>query len=199
MASLHRIRQAAKERLETLARPLARALLRWSVTPNTITLIALALSLASAGLILAQRPAIAGVVLLAAGALDLLDGALARLGHQESRMGAFLDSTLDRVAEGAVFAALAAVFAGAGLAFETGLTVLALLAATLVSYTRARAEGLGTACEVGLATRGERVVLLVAGLVSGLIAEALAIVLAVSAITVVQRMKAAARQLAAKP
>ncbi|SDG44907.1 CDP-diacylglycerol--glycerol-3-phosphate 3-phosphatidyltransferase [Limimonas halophila] len=197
--TLHRLRQATKSRLEAVARPLARLLLRWSVTPNTITLVALALSLASAGLILAEQPLAAGVVLFVGGALDLLDGTLARLGHQESRMGAFLDSTLDRVAEGVVYAALAAVFAGAGLALEAGLTVLALLAATLVSYTRARAEGLGAACEVGLATRGERVLLLIAGLVSGLIAEALAIILAVSAITVGQRIHATARHLAANP
>jgi len=98
-----------------------------------------------------------------------------------------------------VFAALAAVFAGAGLALEAGLTALALLASLLVSYTRARAEGLGVPCEEGLATRGERIILLVAGLVSGLIAEALALILAVSAITVVQRIRATARDLAAKP
>jgi len=196
---LHRVRQAAKSRLEAVARPLARLLLRHSITPNTLTLVALALSLLSAGLILVEQPVAAGLALLAGGALDLLDGTLARVGHQESRLGAFLDSTLDRVAEGAVFAALAAVFAGAGLALEAGLTVLALLASLLVSYTRARAEGLGAACEVGLATRGERIILLVAGLVSGLIAEALAILLAVSAITVVQRMWATARHLAARP
>lgn len=195
---IERLRAKSKAWLETLARPIARFLLAYNVTPNVVTLVALGLSCVSAVLILIERPVAAGLVFLAAGCLDLLDGTLARLGHLETRVGAFLDSTLDRVSEGVVFAALAAVFARHGLPHEAALTVLALLAGLLVSYARAKAEAMGAECSVGLATRGERVILLVFGLLTGLLAEALAVILVLSAITVVQRVRKTSRDLAAR-
>ncbi|RDD60526.1 CDP-alcohol phosphatidyltransferase family protein [Ferruginivarius sediminum] len=195
---IERTRAAGKAWLEAAARPLARILLRLNVSPNVVTLLALALSIVAAWLIVAGQPVAGALVFLAAGALDLLDGTLARLGRLDSRVGAFLDSTLDRVSEGVVFTALAAVFASNSQPVETALTMLALLASVLVSYARARAEALGAACAVGLATRGERVVLLVLGLVTGLVVEALALILVLSAITVVQRIRHTARELAAR-
>lgn len=196
--AVERLRAAGKARLEAMARPTARVLLRLHVTPNVVTLLALLLSAAAAWLIVTGWPAAGGVVFLAAGALDLLDGTLARLGRLDSRIGAFLDSTLDRISEGLVFTALAAVFARNGQPLETALTMLALLAALLVSYARARAEALGASCTVGLATRGERVVLLFLGLVTGFIVEALALVLVLSAVTVVQRIRHTSRELASR-
>lgn len=195
---IERLRAQSKARLEAMAQPVARFLLAYRVTPNVVTLLALVLSCVSAGLILAELPVAAGIVFLIAGSLDLLDGTLARLGHLESRVGAFLDSTLDRISEGVVFAALAAVFARHGQPLEAALTVLALLAGLLVSYARARAEALGTTCSVGLATRGERVVLLVLGLLTGLITVALALILLLSTVTVVQRIHRTSRNLAAR-
>lgn len=195
---IERARAASKAWLENLARPLARVLLRLHVTPNVITLIALALSLVAAWLIVTGLPAAGGLVFLVAGALDMLDGTLARLGRMDSRVGAFLDSTLDRVSEGVVFTALAIVFAQHGRPVETAVTMLALLAGLLVSYARARAEALGATCTVGLATRGERVILLVLGLLTGLVVEALAAILVLSAITVVQRIRHTARELATR-
>lgn len=191
------LREACKQRLETVTQPLAAVLLRHNVTPNAVTWMALVLSAVSALLVLYEHPVFAGLLFLVASACDLLDGTVARLGHLESRLGAFLDSTLDRVSEGLLLAAMAAVFARQEMGLAAALCVLVLLTAMLVSYARARAEALGTDCAVGLATRAERVVLLVLGLVSGFLVEALAVLLVLSTITVIQRIHHTFRQLAA--
>lgn len=193
------MRDACKKRLEDFTKPLAALLLRHGVTPNAVTWMALVLSAVSAVLVLYEATVAAGLLFLLASACDLLDGTLARLGHLESRLGAFLDSTLDRVSEGLLLAAMAAVFARQGLGFAAALCVLVLLTGMLVSYARARAESLGTSCTVGIATRAERVILLVLGLVSGFLVEALALLLVLSAFTVVQRLRHTFHKLAANP
>ena len=137
----------------------------------------------------------AGVFYLAAGTLDLLDGVLARAGGKPTRFGAFLDSTLDRASEGVVFAAIGYRFAAEGSALDAGVVVLALLGSVLVSYVRARAEGLGARCRAGIATRAERVLLVALGLLFGLLAEAVYLVAFLTAVTVVQRIACARREL----
>ncbi len=196
---IEHLRAACKQRLEALTKPLAALLLRHNVTPNAVTWLALVLAALSAVLVLYERPVLGGLLFLVASAFDLLDGAVARLGQLESRLGAFLDSTLDRVSEGLLLAAMAAVFARQEMGLAAALCVLVLLTAMLVSYARARAEALGTDCTVGIATRAERVILLVFGLVSGFLVEALALLLVLSTITVVQRLRHTFRQLAASP
>ena len=97
--------------------------------------------------------------------MDTLDGRYSRMSGKGTLFGAFLDSTLDRIEEGIVLAAVAGYFAANGHDFAAAMCVVAVLGSLMVSYTRARAEALGVECKVGLATRPVRVVLLSIGLV----------------------------------
>jgi CDP-diacylglycerol---glycerol-3-phosphate 3-phosphatidyltransferase len=175
--------------------PLA-SLLHWCrITPNQVSLGGILLNLVSAALILDDQLALAGIVYLLAGSLDLLDGMLARLAKMSSRFGAFLDSTADRISEGVVFAAIAYYFARHGLPVDAALTVLALLGSLLVSYTRARAEGLGLECKVGIVTRAERVVLIAVGLLLGLLPVAIYLLVFLTGFSATQRIVHTLRQL----
>jgi len=175
--------------------PLA-SLLHWCrVTPNQVSLGGIVLNLVSAVLILDGQLVLAGIVYLLAGSLDLLDGVLARLAQLSSRFGAFLDSTADRISEGVVFAAIAYHFARHGLPIDAALTVLALLGSLLVSYTRARAEGLGLECKVGIVTRAERVVLIALGLLLGLLPAAIYLLVVLTGFSATQRIVHTLRQL----
>jgi CDP-diacylglycerol---glycerol-3-phosphate 3-phosphatidyltransferase len=175
--------------------PLASLLLWCRVTPNQVSLGGILLNLVSAVLILRGQLALAGIVYLLAGSLDLLDGMLARLAKMSSRFGAFLDSTADRISEGVVFAAIAYHFARHGLPVDAAMTVLALLGSLLVSYTRARAEGLGLECKVGIVTRAERVVLIALGLLFGLLPVAIYLLVFLTAFSATQRIVHTLRQL----
>ncbi len=99
--------------------------------------------------------------------MDTLDGRYSRMSGKGTMFGAFLDSTLDRIEEGVVIAAVAWYFADAGDAVAAAACVVTVLGSLMVSYTRARAEALGVECKVGIATRPVRVVLLSIGLVFG--------------------------------
>ena len=190
-----RIHKSIDRRLE----PVVRVLARLRVRPNQITVAGTLICLTGAGFVLADRLVLGGAVWLAGSALDLIDGALARYQDKVTAAGAFLDSTFDRITEGALFVAIAYHFAQGGDALAAALTVVALLGALLVSYTRARAEALGANCKVGIVTRAERVLLLGLGLCFGLIEPAIYLLVALSAITVTQRVHHSLRELAAKP
>ncbi|MGH6944367.1 MAG: CDP-alcohol phosphatidyltransferase family protein, partial [Geminicoccaceae bacterium] len=161
------VREYLRTSLDRAVHPFACALLWCRVTPNQVSLMGILLNLVTAALIVRGQLVSAGLMYLLAGSLDLLDGVLARMAKMASRFGAFLDSTADRISEGVVFAAIAYHFANNGQSIDAALTVLALLGSLLVSYTRARAEGLGLQCKVGIVTRGERVVLVALGLMFG--------------------------------
>jgi CDP-diacylglycerol--glycerol-3-phosphate 3-phosphatidyltransferase len=142
---------------------------RTRVTPNALTIVGLLLNLLTA-LILAQGWLLAGgLALLFAGLFDMLDGALARVKGAGSTFGAFFDSTLDRLAEAAVGLGLAWHFMNAGSAGHLPLllTYLTIVGSLMISYARARAEGLGLECKVGLVARPERVLILALGLLAG--------------------------------
>ncbi len=190
-----RIHRSIDRRLD----PVTRVLARLGVRPNQITVAGTLICLAGAGLVLADRLVLGGAVWLVGSALDLVDGALARHQDKVTAGGAFLDSTLDRITEGALFAAIAYHFAQGGDALAAALTAVALLGALLVSYTRARAEALGANCKVGIVTRAERVVLLGLGLCFGLIEPAVYLLAGLSAVSVAQRVHHSLRELAAKP
>jgi CDP-diacylglycerol---glycerol-3-phosphate 3-phosphatidyltransferase len=145
--------------------PLARVLAAWGVTANSLTIAGAILNGAVAAVIAVGGFPLAGVLLLAVNALDLLDGAVARASGRAGPFGAFLDSTLDRYAEAVVFIGLVAWFASQANLRGEILTVVALVGSLMVSYTRARAEGLGLHGEVGLLARPGRLILLAAGLV----------------------------------
>jgi CDP-diacylglycerol--glycerol-3-phosphate 3-phosphatidyltransferase len=144
------------------------ALGRVPLTPNQVTVVGLLLTFAAAILVAFGELRWAGVVLIVAGTCDILDGALARSTHTSYPYGAFLDSTLDRYSEGAIYIGLAAYFMTAGGPYQRWLvlaTFAALAGSFLVSYVRARAQSLGFTCESGLFARPERVVVTVIGLV----------------------------------
>ncbi|HVD47816.1 MAG TPA: CDP-alcohol phosphatidyltransferase family protein [Candidatus Limnocylindria bacterium] len=152
------------------AEALMSALGRIPVTPNQITVVGVALTFVAAVLAAFGQLRWAGVVLIVAGTFDILDGALARSSGQAYPYGAFLDSTLDRYSEGAMYIGLAAYFASNGGPLQRWLllaTVAALAGSFLVSYVRARAQSLGFTCESGLFARPERVVVTVVGLIFG--------------------------------
>src|SRR4030088_1225791 len=150
------------------AETLMSAVRRLPVTPNQITVIGLGRTFAASILVAFGHLRWAGVVWIFAGTFDILDGALARSSGRSYPYGAFLDSTLDRYSEGAMYLGLIAYFVSVGGSLERWLVVAtgaALAGSFLVSYVRARAQSLGFKCETGLFARPERVVVTVVGLV----------------------------------
>ncbi|HEV2812958.1 MAG TPA: CDP-alcohol phosphatidyltransferase family protein [Solirubrobacteraceae bacterium] len=134
------------------------------LTPNAISLTGLALNLVAAVLVYEDHFFLGGIAFIVGSVMDTLDGRYSRMSGKGTQFGAFLDSTLDRVSEGIVLAAVAAQFAEAGDEFAVAATVIAVLASVMVSYTRARAEALGVTGDVGIAPRAVRVVILSIGL-----------------------------------
>ncbi len=144
--------------------PLVEALVRAGVTPNALTTLGAVVILAASVAFGTGRIALGGWLILVSGLIDTLDGQVARRSAQTSKFGAFYDSTLDRVGDGATFIGIAAYLQHDPATRWPGLAVLlcmvGVLAALLVSYMRARAEGLGLDCKVGIAQRAERIILL---------------------------------------
>jgi CDP-diacylglycerol--glycerol-3-phosphate 3-phosphatidyltransferase len=160
---------AFRSRVRRSVLPLAERLGHWGVSPNGLTITGFALALVAAGAAATGAWLPAGILVLAGGTCDLLDGAVARATGRQSAFGAFLDSTLDRWGEGLLYAGIIAGTAGAGFVAGAALAGVALAAASTVTYARARAESLGVSGEVGLAPRPERLLIVAAGLVgSGL-------------------------------
>jgi len=144
--------------------PVAGLILRLGFSPDALTLVGLLLSFL-AGLEIARgRSLTAALFLFFGGLCDILDGGVARRGQRTSRRGAFLDSTLDRLAEIAVFLGLF-IFYRERIVMQI-LTALALTGSLMTSYARARAEGLDVDCKVGLLERPERLVLIIVGLIA---------------------------------
>ena len=134
------------------------------LTPNKISLTGFVLNVVAAVLITQRLFFLAGVAFIVGSLMDMLDGRYSRMSGKGTPFGAFLDSTLDRVEEGVVLAAVAWWFAERGDEVAVGATVLAVVGSYMVSYTRARAEALGVSGKAGIASRAVRVVMLSAGL-----------------------------------
>lgn len=134
------------------------------LTPNAISMTGLALNLAAAVLVLERHFVLGAIAFIVGSVMDTLDGRYSRMSGKGTPFGAFLDSTLDRIEEGVVLAAVCWHFAERGDAIPAAGSLLVVLGSLMVSYTRARAEALGVECKVGIATRPVRVVLLSAGL-----------------------------------
>jgi CDP-diacylglycerol--glycerol-3-phosphate 3-phosphatidyltransferase len=192
---MERIRQFFGTRLRDGFVPLLRALQRMGVTPNMVTVFGTLLNFGVAALIVFDHLIWAGILVLVAGCFDMLDGSLARHTGKVTPFGALLDSTLDRVSEGVVLAAVCYLFASEGHAVDAGLVALALLGSLLVSYTRARAETLGLECKVGIMSRPERIILMAIGLFFDVLPYVIYVMLALTAFTVVQRVVHTYRQL----
>ncbi|MGZ4314134.1 MAG: CDP-alcohol phosphatidyltransferase family protein [Solirubrobacteraceae bacterium] len=174
------------------------------LTPNAISLTGFALNLAAAALIVGRLFFLAGIAFIVGSIMDTLDGRYSRMSGKGTPFGAFLDSTLDRLEEGIVLTAVGAYFASRHNQAAVAAVVVAVLASLMVSYTRARAEALGVACKVGLATRPVRVVILSVGLVFAkgaslghfeLLAPAVYVLAGLSAFTVLQRILYVRKQL----
>jgi CDP-diacylglycerol--glycerol-3-phosphate 3-phosphatidyltransferase len=179
--------------------PVARVLTRWNVSPNTITICGAVLSILAGAILALGYWGAAIAVMIVSGLLDGIDGLLARQAQQTSRFGAFLDSVLDRWSDSALFIGLLIWHTQAGMQLPAILAGIALATALLVSYTRARAEGVNAQCSRGLFTRLERYIVLVAGLVFNQMTLALGVVAALSAFTAIQRIFYTYRYLQAHP
>jgi len=144
--------------------PMGRALTRVGVSPDLITIAGTAGVVAGSVAFAARGQLIAATVVITLCALlDVLDGAMARARGTSSRYGALLDSTMDRVADGAIFGALAWWLATSGQRVLAAVTLVCLVGGQVVSYVKARAESLGFSCDVGVAERMERLILLGVG------------------------------------
>ncbi len=192
LPSRERFRSAVLKYVEL---PGARLFHSRGFSPNAITLLGFAISAGAAALVGAGYVWIGGIVFLVGGALDLFDGALARLTGRTTPFGALLDSVMDRLGEAALFLGIAVYALREGFSedrtfFIVVALILALITSQMVSYLRARGESLGIDTRAGLMTRPERVVLLSVGLIIGL--RALEVILigiaAISFITLLQRL-----------
>lgn len=185
--------------------PLLRLMLRLHITPNVITLSGLAGNALAACLFVLAAPgspdasfdpsltAWSGVVMLLAGLTDMMDGRLARLGGLSSPFGALLDSTLDRYSELLTLSGITFLLMRCGEAWlwASVMAFAAIAGSMMVSYVRARAEGLGTECKVGLMQRPERVVVTaVAAIVTGLTADLTWVAAGMTAIAVLSNATA---------
>lgn len=189
-----------RSRFDVAVAPLARWLNGIGLSPNVVTTVGVVF-LATAGWAFATAEVrLGGLLLLLSGLCDALDGKMARASGRATAFGAFYDSTLDRIGESAVFLGIAFFFVAGGVPgplapWAAASAVVALAAALLVSYARARAEGLGLECKVGIFQRAERVVglggpsLLFGAGSQGLILFGVVVLIALfSSVTVVQRM-----------
>lgn len=184
---LNKYRSNVKGILEAIVGPLARA----GVTPNTITAVGLLISLFGAYLFYLGNQFWAAVVLLLGSLVDALDGTLARMTGKTSRFGAFLDSTLDRVSDGAVLFGIAL-----GNLVDWRVAFLTFMGSYLVSYERCRAELAGSgSLAVGIAERAERLIILIVGALLGRVGAAVYVVGVLAWITAFQRMWVARKRL----
>jgi CDP-diacylglycerol--glycerol-3-phosphate 3-phosphatidyltransferase len=174
------------------------------LTPNAISLTGFVLNVVAAVLVTQRLFFLAGVAFIVGSIMDTLDGRYSRMSGKGSPFGAFLDSTLDRLEEGIVLTAVAAYFASRHDELAVAAVVAAAVGSLMVSYTRARAEALGVACKVGLATRPVRVVILAIGLVFArgaslggfsLLAPAVYMLAVLTVVTMLQRILHVRREL----
>ncbi|MBA2680687.1 MAG: CDP-alcohol phosphatidyltransferase family protein [Ktedonobacteraceae bacterium] len=202
-----RTQQRARRIVTAIIQPLAHV----GVTPNTLTIVGLLLSVVTALVIAQGHMFVGGVLVLLAGVFDMFDGAMARVRNAATTFGAFLDSTLDRYSEGIIlFGLLSYALQHPGLQdvlwpapHEQTWMILFVFIATvgslMVSYTKARAEGLGIECKTGLLARPERVIILAIGLLTNTGIWALALLAVFSHVTAVERMVAVWRSTSAAP
>jgi CDP-diacylglycerol--glycerol-3-phosphate 3-phosphatidyltransferase len=178
--------------------PIVGALAAARVTPNMLTIAGFLGNVAAAVLVANGQLLVGGIVVLLFSALDMLDGALARATGRATPFGALFDSVLDRLSEAAVLGGILVYELDRGNQEETVLAFVAVVGSLMVSYVRARAEGLGVSMTSGLFTRSERVVLTaIALIVSPLLRPALWALAAITLVTVAQRVDTARRLLAA--
>ncbi len=167
---------------------IAAFLARFGISANALTIAGCLLNIALGVVIATGRLRLAGFCLIIAAGIDGLDGALARQIGRPTKFGAFLDSVLDRLSESAVLLGLAWWYMSQPGRLEEILAYVTIVGSTMVSYTRARAEGIGVDCEVGLFTRVERCLILIAALILGVTSQALWLLAIGTMLTTIQRI-----------
>lgn len=191
--------------LSYVTQPVAKGIAAIGITANMLTITGLFFGIGAGICIALGYLKIAGALILIGGIFDLMDGAVARVNNVDSSFGALLDSVVDRYSEGVIFLGLAIYFSmfSEGKEMVTGLalTSLGLTSAFLVSYVRARAEGLQVECKVGLMQRPERIVLLTLGIIFrnlfvnfNFLIVALWVLVILSHVTVLQRVAFALKE-----
>ncbi|MFH0933352.1 MAG: CDP-alcohol phosphatidyltransferase family protein [Nitrospirota bacterium] len=167
--------------------PLSHIAKRIPLSPNTLTIVGFLIT-AVAALVIPKSIKLGGILILIGGLFDILDGVVARMRGGITQFGAFLDSVLDRYADAFLFLAISWYFIEKGNLTGAYLSLGTLVGAFLISYARARAEGLGTSCHTGIMERPERIILLAFATISGWLLPVLWIMLVLTHITVLQRI-----------
>jgi len=168
--------------------PIARLIARTGISPNVVTVTGLILNIGVAWVLAQGHMRLGGLLAALVGLLDALDGALARLTGQKSRFGAFLDSFVDRLCEAVLYLGLLIFYTRHGARQEIMLIYAAIVGSLLISYARARAEGLGLECKVGLLTRMERIAILSLALILNRMSIALWVLAILTNFTALQRV-----------
>ena len=205
-AVLHRVKHGYTTGARSLASRSMGGLARTRVTPNALTTAGVSLCLAASVVVFFENRNewlfywVGAALFVIGSILDILDGALARSSGKGTPFGAFLDSMTDRIGEGFILGAIALIFSRHGNEVALAFTVAAVAGSFLVSYTRAKAEGLGLRGDVGIGSRAERVVVITGGLVLApisiwLLVGAIALLTATAWLTVLQRILFVRKQL----
>jgi CDP-diacylglycerol--glycerol-3-phosphate 3-phosphatidyltransferase len=185
---------------DRVMRPVGRSLARTPLSPDAVTLLGVLIQVAVAVLIIQGHLLVAGFVAVAAALADGFDGALAKAQQRTSRFGALLDSTTDRLADALYFLPLAWLYGvapdvpGRGSHLIAALSLVALVASFLVSYVKGRAEALGFECNVGIAERAERLIVIILALLFDRVLVGVAIIAVLATFTVLQRLLHVRRQ-----
>ncbi|MEN2994281.1 MAG: CDP-alcohol phosphatidyltransferase family protein [Thermodesulfovibrio sp.] len=177
-----------------LDKPLAPLAKAFPLNPNIITFIGMVIT-SSSGFVIPFNLFLGGILIVVGGVFDLIDGIFARVNGRTTKFGALLDSTLDRVADGFIFLGIAWYFFNLSDNLALVLTILCMIASFLISYVRARAEGLGVSCNIGIIERPERIIFLAFGCLTDLLFTILLILTTLSWITVFQRILHTKKQL----
>ncbi|RUA16283.1 MAG: CDP-alcohol phosphatidyltransferase family protein [Clostridia bacterium] len=182
------ISEWGRRNFKVVLEPVASVFRMLNIKPNIITLFGFVLNIVAAYLIFVDLIFWGGIVFLVAASADAIDGTLARQMGIRNKFGAFWDSTLDRLSESIILLAIAYRFAVSGETLYVMLTFLALIASYLVSYTRARGEGIGVNVKVGIGTRLERFIVMAAALLLNQLAIGVGVIAVIAGITVLQRI-----------
>ena len=191
---MHRLRSI----LSPIVDGIARVLVKLGFSPSGLTVIGVLIACVAAALIAQGMLAAGGVVMLIAGVFDMFDGAVARMTDRATKFGALFDSVMDRVSEAVVLLGLLWFYLEDGEQLGAVLVYVSIVGSTLVSYVRARAEGLGIECKGGLMQRPERVASLGVGIIIGqwwepAVLIVLGVIAALTVVTTVQRVVETAR------
>ena len=191
---MHRLRSL----LSPIVDGIARVFVRLGFSPSGLTIIGVLIACVAAALIAQGMLAVGGVVMLIAGVFDMFDGAVARMTDRATKFGAFFDSVMDRVSEAIVLLGLLWFYLEDGEQLGAVLVYVAIVGSTMVSYARARAEGLGIECKGGLMQRPERVASLGIGIIVGqwwepAVLIVLGVIAVLTVVTTVQRVVETAR------